>query len=262
MTDPQPTPLPNGPGAAAILSSAAGCFVLGVLALAGDAFPPVARALKRVTGQGQDAQNETSGRRRKDCGRTRTVGNGAVWGSVTVCSLEQDDFRRPVQAHICLTLRQSQRRPLWTKGLSRQAQKPCCASCKVCQLRTGSYEDERNRCQPNGRKPGNVLLPFHSQAMPADRHGIGHEQPLWIAAKVAHPDRCDRAIPGIYQVCPARTAAQARAAIAIRYQFTNPGRAGSTHGGPPMTSRGRARESRKAALQSPSHVGPSPRHGN
>ena len=45
MTDPQPALLPNGPGAAAILSSAIGCFVLGVLALAGDAFPPVARAL-------------------------------------------------------------------------------------------------------------------------------------------------------------------------------------------------------------------------
>ncbi len=45
MTDPQPAPLSNGPGAAAILSSAIGCFVLGVLALAGDAFPPIARAL-------------------------------------------------------------------------------------------------------------------------------------------------------------------------------------------------------------------------
>ena len=45
MTDPQSAPLSNGPGAAAILSSAIGCFVLGVLALAGDAFPPVARAL-------------------------------------------------------------------------------------------------------------------------------------------------------------------------------------------------------------------------
>ena len=45
MTNPQPAPLPNGPGAAAILSSAIGCFVLGILALAGDAFPSIARAL-------------------------------------------------------------------------------------------------------------------------------------------------------------------------------------------------------------------------
>jgi hypothetical protein len=45
VTDPQPVPLSNGPGAAAILSSAIGCFVLGILALLGDAFPPVARAL-------------------------------------------------------------------------------------------------------------------------------------------------------------------------------------------------------------------------
>lgn len=43
MTSPQP--LTNGPGAAAILSSAVGCFVLGALALAGDAVPSVAPAL-------------------------------------------------------------------------------------------------------------------------------------------------------------------------------------------------------------------------
>jgi hypothetical protein len=45
MSNPQPTLLSNGPGAAAILSSAIGCFVLGVLALAGDAFPSIARTL-------------------------------------------------------------------------------------------------------------------------------------------------------------------------------------------------------------------------
>lgn len=36
---------PNGPGAAALLSAAIGGFALGVLALAGDAFGGVARAL-------------------------------------------------------------------------------------------------------------------------------------------------------------------------------------------------------------------------
>jgi hypothetical protein len=45
VTDPQSASLPNGPGAAAILASATGCLVLGILALAGDAFPPIARAL-------------------------------------------------------------------------------------------------------------------------------------------------------------------------------------------------------------------------
>jgi len=45
MSSPQTTLLPNGPGAAAILSSAIGCFVLGILALGGDAFPPIAQAL-------------------------------------------------------------------------------------------------------------------------------------------------------------------------------------------------------------------------
>jgi hypothetical protein len=45
VTEPQSARLTNGPGAAAILSSAIGCFVLGILALAGDAFPAVARAL-------------------------------------------------------------------------------------------------------------------------------------------------------------------------------------------------------------------------
>ncbi|HTW36973.1 MAG TPA: hypothetical protein VMD49_00210 [Steroidobacteraceae bacterium] len=36
---------PNGPGAAALLAAGLGGFVLGVCALAGDAFPRVARAL-------------------------------------------------------------------------------------------------------------------------------------------------------------------------------------------------------------------------
>jgi hypothetical protein len=36
---------PNGPGAAAILSAALGCLALGVLALAGDAIPAVAKLL-------------------------------------------------------------------------------------------------------------------------------------------------------------------------------------------------------------------------
>lgn len=39
------TPITNGRGAATILAAAAGCFALGVLALAGDAMPPVAKAL-------------------------------------------------------------------------------------------------------------------------------------------------------------------------------------------------------------------------
>jgi hypothetical protein len=36
----------NGPGAAAILAAAGGCFALGVLALAGDASPSIAAMLK------------------------------------------------------------------------------------------------------------------------------------------------------------------------------------------------------------------------
>jgi hypothetical protein len=39
------TRLANGNGAAAILAAAIGCFVLGILALAGDAFPGVAKIL-------------------------------------------------------------------------------------------------------------------------------------------------------------------------------------------------------------------------
>lgn len=37
--------LPNGPAAAAILSAGAGCAVLGILAVATDAFKPLARLL-------------------------------------------------------------------------------------------------------------------------------------------------------------------------------------------------------------------------
>jgi len=44
MTD-EPHALPTGPAAAAILAAAAGSFALGVLALAGDAFPSIARLL-------------------------------------------------------------------------------------------------------------------------------------------------------------------------------------------------------------------------
>jgi hypothetical protein len=44
MTDKQQT-IPNGPGAATVLAAAIGCFVLGVLALAGDAVPSIARLL-------------------------------------------------------------------------------------------------------------------------------------------------------------------------------------------------------------------------
>ncbi|MGZ3376418.1 MAG: hypothetical protein ACXU8S_07450 [Phenylobacterium sp.] len=44
MTASEPT-MTNGRGAATILAAAAGCFVLGVLALAGDAVPSVAKAL-------------------------------------------------------------------------------------------------------------------------------------------------------------------------------------------------------------------------
>jgi hypothetical protein len=44
MTDEQPT-IHNGPGAATILAASLGCFVLGVLALAGDAVPSIAHLL-------------------------------------------------------------------------------------------------------------------------------------------------------------------------------------------------------------------------
>jgi|SRR6185437_4217668 hypothetical protein len=52
MADTLGHPITNGPGAAAILAAAGGCFVLGVLALASDASAPLAQALKvwRPTG--------------------------------------------------------------------------------------------------------------------------------------------------------------------------------------------------------------------
>ena len=45
-------PITNGPGAAAILAAAGGCFALGVLALAGDASAPLARTLRFWTPTG------------------------------------------------------------------------------------------------------------------------------------------------------------------------------------------------------------------
>jgi fluoride ion exporter CrcB/FEX len=45
-------PLSNGPAAATILAAAIGAFVLGVLALAGDAFPAVAHSLNIVNRTG------------------------------------------------------------------------------------------------------------------------------------------------------------------------------------------------------------------
>jgi hypothetical protein len=45
MINEQDPRAPNGPGAAAILSAAVGCFVLGLLALMGDAIPAVAKLL-------------------------------------------------------------------------------------------------------------------------------------------------------------------------------------------------------------------------
>jgi hypothetical protein len=45
MTNDAGAATPNGPGAAAILATAIGCFLLGVLALAGDALPAAARLL-------------------------------------------------------------------------------------------------------------------------------------------------------------------------------------------------------------------------
>jgi hypothetical protein len=38
-------PVPNGPGAAAILAAGIGCAVLGILALAGDASPTISKLL-------------------------------------------------------------------------------------------------------------------------------------------------------------------------------------------------------------------------
>lgn len=46
MTDAHEAPMTNGAGAAALLAAAGGCFVLGVLALAGDASPALAKMLK------------------------------------------------------------------------------------------------------------------------------------------------------------------------------------------------------------------------
>jgi hypothetical protein len=46
MTEANGTPITNGPGAAAILAAAGGCFALGVLALAGDASASLAKMLK------------------------------------------------------------------------------------------------------------------------------------------------------------------------------------------------------------------------
>ncbi|HEY5411411.1 MAG TPA: hypothetical protein VIJ94_11870 [Caulobacteraceae bacterium] len=45
MADAEDLPITNGPGAAAILAAAGGCFALGLLALAGDASAPLAQAL-------------------------------------------------------------------------------------------------------------------------------------------------------------------------------------------------------------------------
>jgi hypothetical protein len=52
MADAGDTPITNGAGAAAILAAAGGCFALGVLALAGDASAPLAKALKFWTPTG------------------------------------------------------------------------------------------------------------------------------------------------------------------------------------------------------------------
>ena len=45
-------PITNGPGAAAILAAAGGCFALGVLALAGDASASLAKTLRFWTPTG------------------------------------------------------------------------------------------------------------------------------------------------------------------------------------------------------------------
>jgi hypothetical protein len=45
MSNPTPRTLSNGPGAAAVLAAAIGCFALGVIALAGDAFSGIAQML-------------------------------------------------------------------------------------------------------------------------------------------------------------------------------------------------------------------------
>jgi hypothetical protein len=52
MSNPVQGQLSNGPGAAAVLAAALGCFALGVLALAGDASPHIAQSLNfwRPTG--------------------------------------------------------------------------------------------------------------------------------------------------------------------------------------------------------------------
>jgi hypothetical protein len=52
MDDANATPITNGPGAAAILAAASGCFALGVLALIGDASAHVAAMLKFWTPTG------------------------------------------------------------------------------------------------------------------------------------------------------------------------------------------------------------------
>ena len=46
MADADKSPITNGPGAAALLAAAGGCFALGVLALAGDASASLAKTLK------------------------------------------------------------------------------------------------------------------------------------------------------------------------------------------------------------------------
>lgn len=45
MSESDAAPIPNGPGASAVLAAAIGWFALGVLALAGDAVPRVAHLL-------------------------------------------------------------------------------------------------------------------------------------------------------------------------------------------------------------------------
>lgn len=52
ISDATRPPLTNGPAASAILAAAIGVFVLGVLALAGDAFPAVAQGLNIVNRTG------------------------------------------------------------------------------------------------------------------------------------------------------------------------------------------------------------------
>jgi hypothetical protein len=52
MADAGEISITNGPGAAAILAAAGGCFALGVLALAGDASASLAKTLKFWTPTG------------------------------------------------------------------------------------------------------------------------------------------------------------------------------------------------------------------